>query len=94
MNFYHAYYKRQYRDETTGAWKDTYYDTQGIIVIADTLGNAKSKIEKCLPKVESKVEYGDYRAVLVSDVVECIGLDRRWGFGGAFEVYPIVESEG
>lgn len=58
-------------------------------MIADTLDDAKTKIEKCL----LKVEYGDYRAILVSDVVECIGLDRRWGFGGSFEVYPIVESE-
>lgn len=89
MNFYHAYYKRQYRDKTTGLWCDTRYRRQGIIVIAATLVDAKSKIEKCL----SKVEYGDYRAILVSDVVECIGLDRRWGFEGAFEVYPIVESE-
>lgn len=89
MNFYHAYYKRQYRDKTTGEWKDTCYRRQGIIVIADTLDDAKSKIEKCL----TKVEYGDHRAILVSDVVECIGLDRRWGFDGSFEVYPIMESE-
>ena len=89
MNFYHAYYKRQFRDETTGSWCDTYYDCQGIIVIAGTLDDAKLKIEKCL----SKVEYGNYRAILVSDVVECIGLDRRWGFDGAFEVYPVVETE-
>lgn len=89
MNFYHAYYKRQFLDEGTGLWHDTYYNRQGIIVIADALDDAKTKVEKCL----SKVEYGDYRAVLVGDVVECIGLDRRWGFGGTFEVYPIMESE-
>lgn len=89
MNFYHAYYKRQIRDEEVVSWRDTYYATQGIIVIADTLDDAKSKIEKCL----SKVERGCYRAILVSDVVECIGLDRRHGFDGEFNLQPIVESE-
>lgn len=89
MNFYHAYYKRQFRDEATGSWYDTHYTLQGIIVIADTLDDAKSKIEKCL----SKVEHGRYRAILNSDVVECIGLDRRHGFEDTFDLYPIMESE-
>jgi hypothetical protein len=38
------------------------------------------------------VECGKYRAVLVSDVVECIGLDRRHGFEDSFEVHPVLSN--
>ena len=69
MNFYHAYYKRQIYDEDIGTWIDTYYTFQGIIVIADSYDSALRKVGECLTKVET----GKYRAVLVSDVVECIG---------------------
>lgn len=86
MNFYHAYYKRQFYE--SGTWRDTYYDHQGIVVIANDYDEAKAKIEACL----TKVEVGKYRAVLTSDIVECIGLDRRHGFDGSFEVYPIVKD--
>lgn len=85
MNFYHAYYKRQLWDEDNAQWKDTYYNRQGIVVIASNFDDAKIKIEKCLLKVEKE----NYRAVLVSDIVECIGLDMRQGFDGSFYVCPI-----
>ena len=85
MNFYHAYYKRQYWDEVSFQWKDTYYNRQGIVVIASNFDDAKIKIEKCLLKVEKE----NYRAVLVSDIVECIGLDMRQGFDDSFNVCPI-----
>lgn len=88
MNFYHAYYKRQRYDEDNKIWMDTYYDHQGIIVIANDYNEAKLKIEKCL----TKVEYENYRAVLIGDVVECIGLDRRHGFEDSFEVCPILSN--
>lgn len=88
MNFYHARYKRQVYDGNMQLWKDTYYDNQGIIVIANNYDDAKLKIEKSLPKVER----GKNRAVLISDVVECIGLDRRHGFDGSFEIYPIIDT--
>lgn len=84
MKFYHAYYKRQYYDEDENIWKDTCYYRQGIIVIADNYNDAKSKVEICLTKVERE----GYRAVLASDVVECIGLDRRHGYD-SFDVNPI-----
>lgn len=85
MNFYHAYYKRQLWDEDNAQWKDTWYNRQGIVVIASNFDDAKIKIEKCLLKVEKE----NYRAVLVSDIVECIGLDMRQGFDGSFYVSPI-----
>ena len=85
MNFYHAYYKRQYWDEVSFQWKDTYYNRQGIVVIASNFDDAKIKIEKCLLKVEKE----NYRAVLVGDIVECIGLDMRQGFDDSFNVCPI-----
>lgn len=91
MNFYHAYYKRQHYDEDSGQWNDTWYNCQGIIVIANNYDEAKAKVEKCLPIVETEKEYGKYRAVLVGDITECIGLDRRHGFEGSFEVCPIFE---
>ncbi len=48
MNFYHVYYKRQYWDKDNAQWKDTYYNHQGIVVIASNFDDAKIKIEKCL----------------------------------------------
>ena len=36
-----------------------------------------------------KVEKENYRAVLVGDIVECIGLDMRQGFDDSFNVCPI-----
>lgn len=86
MNFYHVYYKRQLWDEDDAQWKDTWYNRQGIVVIANNFNDAKIKIEKCLLNVEKE----DYRVVLVSDIVECIGLDmRRGGCDGSLNVYPI-----
>lgn len=88
MNFYHAYYKRQIYDEDIGTWIDTYYTFQGIIVIADSYDSALIKVGECLTKVET----GKYRTVLVSDVVECIGLDRRHGFEDSFDMNPIFDN--
>ena len=85
MNFYHVYYKRQLWDEDDAQWKDTWYNRQGIVVIASNFEDAKIKIEKCLLKVEKE----NYRAVLVGDIVECIGLDMRHGFDDSFNVCPI-----
>lgn len=90
MNFYHAYYKRQIYDEDEERWRDTVYTLQGIIVIANDYDEAKAKIKKCLTIVETEEDYGKFRAVLVGDIVECIGLDRRHGFEGSFTVNPIV----
>lgn len=88
VNFYHAYYKRQQYHEDTGQWEDTFYDHQGIIVIADSISSARIKIDECLKKVES----GKYRAVLNGDIVECSGLDRRHEFDWSFEVNPIMKG--
>lgn len=88
MNFYHAYYKRQHYDRYRNIWYDTFYTFQGIVVIAGSYEEAKSKVEKCLAQVET----GECRAVLVSDIVECIGLDRRHGFDWSFEVNPIISE--
>ena len=88
MNFYHAHYKKQYYNNNEGLWRNTSYNNQGIIVIANSYEEAKEKIEKCL----TQVEVGRYRAVLVSDVVECIGLDRRYGFEDSFSVIPIFDK--
>ena len=85
MNFYYVYYKRQHWDEDDAQWKDTWYNRQGIVVIASNFDDAKIKIEKCLLKVEEE----NYRAVLVGDIVECIGLDMRHGFEASFCVCPI-----
>lgn len=83
LNFYHAYYKKQYYDE--GQWKDTFYNHQGIVVIANSYDDAKIKVEKCLSRVEEE----NYRMILISDIVECIGLDLSHGFEDSFYVYPI-----
>ena len=88
MNFYHAYYKRQYYKEDEEIWKDTCYNRQGIVVIADNYEEAKSKVMMCLKKVET----GEYRAVLVGDVAECIGLDRRHGYDFSFDLDPIFNT--
>ena len=88
MNFYHAYYKRQYYDKNEKLWKDTCYNRQGIVVIADNYDEAKSKVEKCL----TKVEVGEYRAILVSDIVECIGLNRKHGYDWSFDLDPILNN--
>ena len=85
MNFYHVYYKRQLWDEDNAQWEDTYYNRQGIVVIASNFDDAKIKIEKCLLKVEKE----NYRAVLVGDILECVGLDMRQGFDDSFNVRPI-----
>lgn len=87
MNFYHVYYKRQYYSEREKLWKDTCYNRQGIVVIASNYDDAKLKVEKCLTKVEQE----NYKAVLVSDIVECIGLDRRHGYD-SFDVLPILDN--
>lgn len=88
VNFYYAYYKRQHYDPDSGQWNDTWYNRQGIVVIANNYDDAKIKIEKSLLKVEKK----DYRAVLVSDIVECIGLDIRYGFEDSLDVNPIYDE--
>ena len=88
MNFYHAYYKRQFYDEDLAEWIDTYYDCQGIVVISDNYDDAKLKIEKCL----TRVEHGKFRAVLIGDIKECIGLDRRHGFEDSFDMNPIFDN--
>lgn len=54
MNFYCATYKKQIYDN---GWKDTDYNSQGIIVIANSYDEAKLKVEKCLLKVETEKEY-------------------------------------
>lgn len=86
--FYHAYYKKQYRDKTTGFWMDTRYNHQSIFVIAINYSDAKLKIEKCLKKLEKD----DYRAILNSDIAECIGFDGSYGFEDSFCVTPIIEK--
>ena len=53
MNFYHAYYKRQYYDKDEKLWKDTCYNRQGIVVIADNYGEAKSKVETYSTKLQN-----------------------------------------
>lgn len=88
MNLYHAYYKRQYYDEKSECWLDTFYTCQGIVVIADCYETARTKIEECL----AKVEHDKFRAVMASDIVECLGLDARQGFEGSFDLNPIVNA--
>lgn len=89
MKVYYAYYKRQYYNRVSKLWVDTFYTHQCIVVIADSELDAKNKIEKCLPIVES----GGYRAVLVSEINECLGLNLCHGFDGSFDVTPIVERD-
>lgn len=88
LNLYYAYYKRQHYDKDSCQWYDTWYSHQGIVVIASNYDDAKMKIEKCLSKVEKE----DYRAVLVSDITECIGLDIRYGFEDSLDVNPICDN--
>lgn len=85
MNLYHAYYKRQYFDKETKCWMDTYYTCQGIVVLADCYESAKIKVEECI----TKAERGNFRAVLVSDVEECLGLDIRHAFEDSLDINPI-----
>ena len=85
INLYYAYYKRQRWDKDDCQWHDTWYNHQGIVVIANSYDDAKMKVEKCLSKVEKE----NYRAVLVSDITECIGLDIRYGFEDSLDVNPI-----
>ena len=87
MSFYHAYYKRQIL-EVNGEWKDTMYNHQSIIVIANNLDEAKKKIEQCLQKVET----GKFRAILSSNVEECIGISFEHGFDYSMEVLPVYND--
>lgn len=88
VNFYYAYYKRQRWDQDSCQWNDTWYNHQGIVVIANNYDDAKMKVENCLSKVEKE----NCRAVLVSDITECIGLDIRYGFEDSLDVNPIVDD--
>lgn len=88
VNLYYAYYKRQRWDKDNCKWEDTWYNRQGIVVIANSYDDAKVKVEKCLSKVEKE----NYRAVLVGNITECIGLDIRYGFEDSLDVNPIVDD--
>ena len=88
VDFYHAYYKMQRYLEETGQWKDTCFDHQGIIVVADSIISAKIKVNECLKRVESN----GVRAVLNSKIVKCIGIAGKHGFDWSFEVKPIMKG--
>lgn len=87
ISFYHAYYKRQIKEED-GFWHDTMYDHQGIVVIAENYNEAECKILQCL----NKVEIGCFRAVLVSPITEAIGIDLSHGFDDSLYISPITEN--
>lgn len=57
MEFYSATYKRQSKENAGTTipiweWKDSCYDCQKIIVVADCLEDAKKKIRKALDNAE------------------------------------------
>ena len=91
MNFYHAYYNRQFYDEDICDWIDTGYQHQGIIVIANDYNEAVSKIYKCLEKAEDNINRRmtrKYRADMVK-ITECIGLDVKEDFESGSNIFPI-----
>ena len=85
MEFYAAQYKKQRYNREKDVWEDTCYSCQRIVVVAESWGEAVSKLNVCL----SKVETGINRAIPVGDVVACIGLDLRQEFDNGFSVRPV-----
>ena len=76
MKFYCVRYKRQRFNELSSEWKDTDFKNQKIVVIAESPDEAIEKINQCL----SNVETDNYRAVPMSAIKECIGLNFRSEF--------------
>lgn len=87
MKLYFATYKRQVNRD--GVWRDTSYCNQKIVVFAKNMKKAKKKIDYCL----SKVEKGDYRAVLNGEIIEAYGVDILRGFEDSLYICPIEKEE-
>lgn len=87
MKLYFATYTRQVK--RGGVWRDTSYCNQKIVVFAKNKKKAKKKIDYCL----SKVEKGDYRAVLNDEITEAYGIDLEYGFEDALYINPIKKEE-
>lgn len=85
MELYYAYYKRQHFNVKSGKWEDTFYNHQGIVVVAENFETAKEKVERCIQVAGG----GEFRAVLTGNIIKCIGLDMRELFDGDFSVSPI-----
>ena len=76
MKLYHAWYKTQEYEEEHDIWIDINHHSDCIVVIADSYFEALLKVEECLLAITKD----GYRAVLDSNIKECIGLDVWHGF--------------
>lgn len=84
--FYCAYCRKQYLDKSENIWKDTNYQYQNIVVIAENLEEAENKVSELIARLNDgenerylrdnpKYPFIDrYRWVLITDTCECIGL--------------------
>ena len=87
MKFYHAEYKRQ-KYEGANVWRDVgFFTSRSIIVLAENYPEASQKIIDCLQKNTN----GEYRAVLDSNIQECIGIDIEHGFDET-RITPFVKE--
>ena len=87
MKFYHAEYKMQ-KNKGAEVWVDIrFLTTNRIIVLADDYSEAFRQVEDCLRKKESN----EYRAVLVSDIEECVGIDIEHGFDDTW-ITPLIKE--
>lgn len=87
MNIYHAFYKVQSLDSASGCWFDErYYKQKSVVVLAGNSDEAKAKVNQCI----AKMKRWNQRAVLTSEVVECVGLDTGIGFDNSTQMRPIV----
>lgn len=80
--FYLITYKNQYKKN--GAWWDTAYKNQQIIVIANNFNFAKQQIISSLKNLERE----DYRAFPTSKIKKCYALHVLEGFEGSTYIYP------
>ena len=86
MKFYCAWYKIQKYSKEEEVWK--YWDYgHKVIVLAENYFEAMLKIEECLLMIKED----DYRAVLDSNIQECIGLNVEHGYDQTY-ITPLVKE--
>lgn len=84
MELYYARYEDYFYSEFSQRWM--HGREKSIIVVANTISEAKTKVEKCLSKLKGK-----NNAVLI-DIVKCVGLNAYEGFEDSFYLDPIIDE--
>ena len=85
MELYYAKYRNHFYSEFSNKWQ--YTSVKSIIVIADNISEAMTKVEKCLSKLSGE----DNNAILI-DMVKCVGLNAYEGFEDTFRLESIADE--